>query len=60
VLTRKPVEAAEDEVKRTTRPQRTPAGGGTTALAAMKTRNRHRYRNRVRLPVILFFVIVGA
>lgn len=25
----------------------------------MKTRNRHRYRNRVRLPVILFFVIVG-
>lgn len=26
----------------------------------MRTRNRHRYRNSVRLPVILFFVIVGA
>ena len=25
----------------------------------MRVRNRHRYRNSVRLPVILFFVIVG-
>ena len=25
----------------------------------MRPRNRHRYRNSVRLPVILFFVIVG-
>ena len=26
----------------------------------MRPRNRNRYRNSVRLPVILFFVIVGA
>lgn len=25
----------------------------------MRVRNRHRYRNSIRLPVILFFVIVG-
>lgn len=25
----------------------------------MRIRNRHRYRNSVRMPVILFFVIVG-